>query len=75
MLTVVPFGGYNFYSEEDKKNLTAYMDSLENVDTIWTPNLHFFDFSVGARRRNGVESKLLGIFMKKTVFVCVFTVS
>ena len=34
MLTVVPFGGYNFYSDEDKKNLTAYMDSLENVDTI-----------------------------------------
>ena len=34
LVTTVPFGGYNFYADGDKKNLRAHMDCLENVDMI-----------------------------------------
>ena len=34
LVTIVPFGGYNFYTDGDRKNLTAHMDCLENGDTI-----------------------------------------
>ena len=51
------------------------MDCLENGDMIRTPNMLFLYFSVSARKTNGVNSNLLGIYMKKTVFAYVFTVS
>ena len=34
LVTIVPFGGYNLYTDGDEKNLTAHMDCLENVDMI-----------------------------------------
>ena len=50
-------------------------ESLENFDTICTPNMLYLNNLEGPEWRTKMDLKMLGIYMKKTNLVNVFTVS